>query len=194
MVAPNGPLHTKTCNLSDFSKSVLEFLVYRLYRLYRTDQSDYQNRSIFSQHTLSLRRNDWRVWLTCRHNFSSSSRTCMLTRLASSTPATKACSGFVRCGLLTYAEPDARWLSIVSATLRKLCNVPSTPASKFTPPMIACATGMDLLGTNSLDAPAMLPQRRGTKRKMGHGAAVRDVLVEMTGDRFHPFVCGHGRS
>ena len=44
------------------------------------------------------------------------------------------------------------------------------------------------------DAPTMLPQRRGTKRKMGHGAAVRDVLVEMTGDRFHPFVCGHGRS
>ena len=28
----------------------------------------------------------------------------------------------------------------------------------------------------------------------GHGAVVRDVLVEMTGDRFHPFVCGHGRS
>ena len=46
----------------------------------------------------------------------------------------------------------------------------------------------------SKDAPTMLPQRRGTKRKMGHGAAVRDVLVEMTGDRFHPFVCGHGRS
>ena len=46
----------------------------------------------------------------------------------------------------------------------------------------------------SKDIPTMLPQRRGTKRKMGHGAAVRDVLVEMTGDRFHPFVCGHGRS
>ena len=44
------------------------------------------------------------------------------------------------------------------------------------------------------DIPTMLPQRRGTKRKVGHGAVVRDVLVEMTGDRFHPFVCGHGRS
>jgi hypothetical protein len=46
----------------------------------------------------------------------------------------------------------------------------------------------------SKDIPTMLPQRRGTKRKVGHGAVVRDVLVEMTGDRFHPFVCGHGRS
>ncbi len=46
----------------------------------------------------------------------------------------------------------------------------------------------------SKDIPAMLPQRRGTKRKVGHGAVVRDVLVEMTGDRFHPFICGHGRS
>ena len=36
----------------------------------------------------------------------------------------------------------------------------------------------------SKDTPAMLPQRRGTKRKMGHGAAVRDVLVEMTGTVF----------
>ena len=46
----------------------------------------------------------------------------------------------------------------------------------------------------SNDIPTMLPLRRGTKRKVGHGAVVRDVLVEMTGDRFHPFVCGHGRS
>ena len=46
----------------------------------------------------------------------------------------------------------------------------------------------------SNDIPTMLPQRRGTKRKVGHGAVVRDVLVEMTGDRFHPFVCGRGRS
>ena len=46
-----------------------------------------------------------------------------------------------------HAEPDARWLSIVSATLRKLCNVPSTPASKFTPPMMACATGMAYVRT-----------------------------------------------
>ena len=40
----------------------------------------------------------------------------------------------------------------------------------------------------------MLPQRHGTKRKVGHGAAVREILLEMTGDHFHPFVCGHGRS
>ena len=46
----------------------------------------------------------------------------------------------------------------------------------------------------SKDIPTMLPQRRGTKRKVGHGAAVRDVLVEMTGDPFHLFVCGRGRS
>eukprot|EP01043_Picozoa_sp_COSAG02_P000052 COSAG02_NODE_1_length_108762_cov_456.708287_52_plen_43_part_00 len=28
----------------------------------------------------------------------------------------------------------------------------------------------------SNDIPTMLPQRRGTKRKVGHGATVRDVL------------------
>ena len=46
----------------------------------------------------------------------------------------------------------------------------------------------------SKDMPAMLPQRRGTKRKSTHGPVVREILLEMTGDRFHPFVCGHGRS
>ena len=46
----------------------------------------------------------------------------------------------------------------------------------------------------SKDMPAMLPQRRGTKRKSTHGPMVREILLEMTGDRFHPFVCGHGRS
>ena len=48
----------------------------------------------------------------------------------------------------------------------------------------------------SNDMPAMLPQseRRGTKRKSTHGPVVREILLEMTGDRFHPFVCGHGRS
>jgi len=44
------------------------------------------------------------------------------------------------------------------------------------------------------DIPTMLPQRRGLKRKAPHAAVVRDALLEMTGDRFHPFVCGHGRS
>ena len=39
-----------------------------------------------------------------------------------------------------------------------------------------------------------IPQRRGVKRKVGHGAVVREALLEMTGDPFHPFVCGHGRS
>ena len=46
----------------------------------------------------------------------------------------------------------------------------------------------------SKDTPAMLPQRRGTKRKSTHGPVVREILLEMTGDRFHPFMCGHGRS
>ena len=46
----------------------------------------------------------------------------------------------------------------------------------------------------SKDMPAMLPQRRGTKRKSTHGPVVREILLEMTGDRFHPFMCGHGRS
>ena len=42
----------------------------------------------------------------------------------------------------------------------------------------------------SKDMPAMLPQRRGTKRKSTHGPVVREILLEMTGDRFHPFMCG----
>ena len=46
----------------------------------------------------------------------------------------------------------------------------------------------------SKDIPTMLPQRRGTKRKSTHGPVVREILLEMTGDRFHPFMCGHGRS
>ena len=46
----------------------------------------------------------------------------------------------------------------------------------------------------SKDMHAMLPQRRGTKRKSTHGHVVREILSEMTKDRFHPFVCGHGRS
>ena len=46
----------------------------------------------------------------------------------------------------------------------------------------------------SKDMATMLPQRRGTKRKSTHGPVVREILLEMTGDRFHPFICGHGRS
>eukprot|EP01043_Picozoa_sp_COSAG02_P101254 COSAG02_NODE_37307_length_443_cov_1.351744_1_plen_73_part_01 len=33
-----------------------------------------------------------------------------------------------------------------------------------------------------------------SEREVDKLGEVRDILVEMTGDRFHPFVCGHGRS
>ena len=46
----------------------------------------------------------------------------------------------------------------------------------------------------SKDIPTMLPQRRGTKRKVGHEAVVREALLELTGDPFHLLVCGRGRS
>ena len=39
-----------------------------------------------------------------------------------------------------------------------------------------------------------LPRGRGTKRKAPHGAAVRNALLELTGDPFHLLVCGRGRS
>ena len=42
--------------------------------------------------------------------------------------------------------------------------------------------------------PTMLPQRRGTKRKMGNGAVVREALLGLTGDPFHLLVCGRGHS
>ena len=44
------------------------------------------------------------------------------------------------------------------------------------------------------DATMALPRGRGTKRKAPHGAAVRDALLELTGDPFHLLVCGRGRS
>ena len=44
------------------------------------------------------------------------------------------------------------------------------------------------------DIPTILPVKRGTKRKLGHGALVREALLDLTGDPFHPFVCGHGHS
>ena len=46
----------------------------------------------------------------------------------------------------------------------------------------------------SKDMPAMLPQRRGTKRKSTHGPMAREILLELTGDLFHLLVCGRGRS
>ena len=46
----------------------------------------------------------------------------------------------------------------------------------------------------SKDMPAMLPQRRGLKRKAPHAAAVREALLGLTGDPFHLLVCGRGRS
>ena len=46
----------------------------------------------------------------------------------------------------------------------------------------------------SNDIPTMLPQRRGTKRKVGHGDVVREALLGLTGDPFHLLVCGRGRS
>ena len=46
----------------------------------------------------------------------------------------------------------------------------------------------------SKDIPTMLPQRRGTKRKVGHGGVVREALLGLTGDPFHLLVCGRGRS
>ena len=44
------------------------------------------------------------------------------------------------------------------------------------------------------DTSMALPRGRGTKRKAPHGAAVRDALLELTGDPFHLLVCGRGRS
>ena len=44
------------------------------------------------------------------------------------------------------------------------------------------------------DATMALPRGRGTKRKAPHGAAVREALLELTGDPFHLLVCGRGRS
>ena len=46
----------------------------------------------------------------------------------------------------------------------------------------------------SKDIPTILPQRRATKRKVGHGAVVREALLGLTGDPFHLLVCGRGRS
>ena len=46
----------------------------------------------------------------------------------------------------------------------------------------------------SKDIPTMLPQRRGTKRKVGHEAVVREALLDLTGDPFHLLVCGRGNS
>ena len=44
------------------------------------------------------------------------------------------------------------------------------------------------------DTTMALPRGRGTKRKAPHGAAVREALLELTGDPFHLLVCGRGRS
>ena len=44
------------------------------------------------------------------------------------------------------------------------------------------------------DTSMALPRGRGTKRKAPHGAAVREALLELTGDPFHLLVCGRGRS
>ena len=44
------------------------------------------------------------------------------------------------------------------------------------------------------DTSMALPRGRGTKRKAPHGAAVREALIEITGDPFHLLVCGRGRS
>ena len=44
------------------------------------------------------------------------------------------------------------------------------------------------------DATMALPRGRGTKRKAPHGPAVREALLELTGDPFHLLVCGRGRS
>ena len=44
------------------------------------------------------------------------------------------------------------------------------------------------------DTTMALPRGRGTKRKAPHGPAVREALLELTGDPFHLLVCGRGRS
>ena len=44
------------------------------------------------------------------------------------------------------------------------------------------------------DTTIALPRGRGTKRKAPHGPAVREALLELTGDPFHLLVCGRGRS
>ena len=43
------------------------------------------------------------------------------------------------------------------------------------------------------DTTMSLPRGRGTKRKAPHGPAVREALLELTGDPFHLLVCGRGR-
>ena len=40
------------------------------------------------------------------------------------------------------------------------------------------------------DTSMALPRGCGTKRKAPHGAAVREALLELTGDPFHLLVCG----